>query len=260
MFLYKKILFALISIVFIQIKIAKAQTISQNNNVWLHYVGKNILTPKLSVTVEASMRYANGFNERQQYFIRPSVDYQFTKHFTGSVGYTHYDTYIYGSPAINKTTIPEDHIWLQGTFVHQKGDLRITNRLRDENRFVGVAVGTKDAATGETNYAISNYEYRNRVRYMLLLQYPIIKKEGKPILNALLGDEVFLNIGAQSGATLLNQNRIIAGFGYPINPHHQIQLAYIHQNLLNKAATIEEINPTIRLSYLTNFSFVSQKK
>jgi Protein of unknown function (DUF2490) len=259
MFLYKKIIFVFLLCIFAKMGTINAQTLSQNNNVWLHYAGKNMLTSKLSVTLEASMRFANGFNEKQQWFIRPSVDYQFTKHFTGSLGYTHYNTYVYGNPAINKTDIPEDHIWLQGTFVHQKGDLKITNRLRDENRNVGIAVGTKNATTGETTYAITNYEYRNRLRYMLLLQYPIIKKDGKPILNALFGDEVFLNIGTQSGVTLLNQNRVIAGLGYPIDAHQQIQLAYIHQNIWNKTNTIEEINPTVRLSYLTNFSFVQSK-
>jgi Protein of unknown function (DUF2490) len=254
----------LISLTFLVISLTGsplyAQTLSQNNDIWLHYAGKNMLTSKFSLTLEATMRFANGFNEKQQWFIRPSVDYQFTKHFMGSVGYSHYNTYSYGNPAMNKTEIPEDHVWLQGTFVHQKGDLKITNRLRDENRNVGIAVGTKDAATGSTTYAIDHYEYRNRLRYMLLLQYPIIKKDNKPVLNALLGDEVFLNIGQNSGVTLLNQNRLIAGLGFPIDKHQQVQLAYIHQNIWNKTNTIEEINPTVRLSYLTNFSFVKTKK
>jgi nitrate reductase alpha subunit len=65
-----------------------AQTKSQNNDIWLHYVGKNMLTKKLSFTLEATMRFANGFSQKQQYFIRPSFDYQLTKHFTGSVGFT----------------------------------------------------------------------------------------------------------------------------------------------------------------------------
>jgi hypothetical protein len=259
MFLYKKILFVLCFGIFLQINTTNAQILSQNNNIWLHYFGKNLLTPKLSVTLEASMRYAN-FQSPQQYFIRPSLDYQFAKHFMGSVGYTHYNTYVYGSPPMNKMDIPEDHIWLQGTFVHQKGDLRITNRLRDENRFVGIAVGTKDVSTGETKYAIDRYEYRNRIRYMLFLQYPIVKKKGKPVLNALFGDEVFLNIGEQSGVTLLNQNRVIAGLGYPIDAYQQIQLAYVYQNIWNKTNTIEEMNPTVRVSYITNFSFVPKPK
>lgn len=236
---------------------------SQNNDIWLHYFGKNMLTKKLSFTLEGVFRFANGFSEKQQYFIRPSLDYQLTKHLTGSLGYSHYLTYVYGNPAINKTPIPENHIWFQAQFVHQFGDLKITNRLRDENRYVGIAV--KDAAG---SYNIDRYAYRNRFRYMLLLNYPLLKDEKKATkLFGILGDEVFLNIGSIAavpnaddnvGATLLNQNRIIAGFGYNINSHNQLQISYIHQNIWNFPDTIEESNPTIRLSYYTNFSFVKK--
>lgn len=239
-----------------------AQVQSYNDDIWLHYSGKNMLTSKLSFTLEGVMRFANGLSEKQQYFIRPSFDYQLTKHLTGSLGYSHYATYVYGNPAINKTVIPENHIWLQAQFVHQFGDLKVTNRLRDENRWVGVAV-----KEGDGTYDIDRYVYRNRFRYMLLLNYPIIKHEKATKLFAILGDEAFFNIGSISaspnvdtnvGATFMNQNRIIAGFGYNFNPHQQIQLSYIHQNIWNFSDTIEESNPTARLSYITNFSFVKK--
>jgi Protein of unknown function (DUF2490) len=239
-----------------------AQTKSYNNNIWLHYVGKNMLTKKLSFTLETTMRYANGFSEKQQYFIRPSLDYQLTKHFAGSLGYSHYDTYVYGSPAINKSPIPENHVWLQGTFAHQFGDLKLTNRLRDENRWVGIAT----APSGTTDYSITDHKYRNRLRYMILATYPILKKDKKPVLNAFIGDEAFMNIGPLGtnitannvGKTFMNQNRVILGLGYVINPHHQIQLSYIQQNIWNFSDTIEESNPTLRISYLTNFSFAKK--
>ena len=241
---------------------SQAQIKSKNNDIWLHYVGKNMLTKKLSFTLEGSMRYANGFSQKQQYFIRPSFDYQLTKHFLGSIGYSHYNTYVYGSPAINKRQIPENHVWLQGTLNHQFGDLKLTNRLRDEFRFVGIA----SAPSGSTEYSINDYKYRNRLRYMVLATYPILKKDKKTTLFAILGDEAFMNIGALGtdlsknnvGKTFMNQNRIIAGLGYIINPHHQIQVSYIHQNIWNFSDTIEESNPTVRISYLTNFSFAKK--
>ncbi len=264
--MHKKISNALkiITLIIFSSFVSKSQTLSSNNDIWLHYFGKNMLTPKLSFTFETTFRFANGFSEKQQYFVRPSLDYQLTKHLVGSLGYSHYETFVYGSPAINKITIPENHVWLQAQFTHQLGDLKITNRLRDENRYVGVAVKATDG-----NYNIDHYSYRNRFRYMLLLNYPLIKEDKATKLFAILGDEVFLNIGSINkppvdgtdvGATLMNQNRIIAGFGYNINPHNQIQLSYIHQNIWNFSDTIEESNPTVRLSYYTNFSFVKPKK
>lgn len=240
-----------------------AQTKSQNNDIWLHYVGKNMLTKKLSFTLEATMRYANGFSEKQQYFIRPSFDYQLTKHFIGSVGFSHYNTYVYGNPAINKRPIPENHPWIQGTFNHQLGDLKLTNRLRNEFRFVGIASSKVANPTSENDYEINDYKFRDRLRYMILATYPLVKVDNKPKLLGIIGDEAFMNIGPLGtdinqnnvGKTFMNQNRIIAGLGYVINPHHQIQLCYIHQHIWNFSDTILESNPTLRISYLTNFSF-----
>lgn len=241
----------LLAIAFLSFHIAQAQTHTGYNNVWLHYFGKNMLTDKLSITLEGTMRFANGFSQNQQWFIRPSVDYQFTKHFMGSIGYSHYGNFVYGSPSLFKMEVPEDHAWLQGTFSHQFGGLKMTNRLRNEFRFVGIP--------NSDNTQIARYDYRDRFRYMLMFNYPLLKREDKSTaLFALAGDEVFLNMAIQA-ATLLQQNRAIVGLGYNLNKHHQIQLAYIHQTIVSFTNSIEEDNPTLRLSYYTNFSFAKKK-
>ena len=227
-----------------------AQTRTSNNDVWFHYFGKNKLTEKVSFSFEATMRYANGLSEKQQYFVRPSIDYQFTNFFTGSAGYSHYNTYTYGSPSLNKISIPENHFWIQGTFIHSSGKLKFTHRLRDEFRYVGIP-----AMQSNGDLAIDHYDYRNRMRYMLLFNYPLIKNVDVTKLFALFGDEVFMNIGSNAGKTFLNQNRLIGGFGYNFDKNHQIQLSYIHQNIWNFSNTLNESNPTIRISYITNFDF-----
>jgi len=233
---------------------SRAQIKTSNTNIWLHYIGKNKLSEKLSFTLEASMRYANGFSEKQQYFIRPSVDYQFTKKFMGSLGYSHYNTYVYGSPAMNKTEIPEDHVWIQGTYIHNSGNFKFTHRLRDENRFVGIAVKNSD-----NTYNIDSYDYRNRLRYMFLVTHPIIKVADKTKLSGFIGDEAFLNIGSNAGKTFFNQNRAIAGLGYQIDANQQIQFTYIQQNIWNFTNTFHETNPTFRVSYCTNFDWYKKK-
>lgn len=232
-----------------------SQVKTSYNDIWFHYVGKNMLSEKTSFTFEATMRYADGLNEKQQWFIRPSFDYQFSKKFTGSIGYSHYNTYSYGNPALNKTSIPENHIWVQGTYTHFIKNVKLTHRLRDENRFVGIAV--KDNNTNQ--YYIDHYDYRNRLRYMISCTIPVVKKDKNTLLFATIGDEAFLNIGSNAGATLFNQNRIIGGFGYNINKNNQIQLSYIQQHIWNYTNTIQEDNPTLRISYLTSFDWYSKK-
>lgn len=234
---------------------ASSQTETSYTNIWLHYVGKNMLTEKTSITLEATMRYADGFNEKQQWFVRPSIDYQFSKKFVGSLGYSHYNTYVYGNPAINKTSIPENHFWIQGTFSHFVKNIKFTHRLRDENRFVGIAKFN----TFTTNYEIDHYEYRNRLRYMISCLIPIVKQDKNTLLFATIGDEAFLNIGTNAGATLFNQNRIIGGLGYNINKNNQIQLSYIQQHIWNYTNTIQEDNPTFRISYITNINWFKKK-
>ena len=149
-----------------------------------------------------------------------------------------------------KIQSPEEHFWLQATYNHSSGNLKLSHRLRQEYRFVGLA---KPDVQGQMS--IQDYAYRGRMRYMLTLMYPLWKEDKITKLSALLADEAFLNVGANSGATLFNQNRAIIGLSYNINPSHQIQLSYIHQNIWNFSNTIQENNPTIRLSYITNIDW-----
>lgn len=238
-----------------------AQTVSHNENIWLHYVGKFSMTKKASTTLETTMRYANGFSEKQQYFIRPSFDYQLNKHLVGSIGLTHYTTYVYGNSAINKTATPEDHIWLQGVFTHQVGNIKLTNRLRNEFRFVGIATPTKPTPVNQDDYVIHDYRFRDRFRYMFLATFPVYKENNQSKVIGIVGDEAFVNMGYlgtdvnknEVGNTWMNQNRILAGIGYVFNPHYQIQVAYVHQTIWNFPNTIRESNPTVRTTLVTSF-------
>jgi hypothetical protein len=209
-----------------------AQVKTQNNNIWVHYVGKVNFNKKLSFTIEATKRNTEWVQKPQQWFVRPSIDYNINKLFTAGIGYTYYETFSYGTPAIFKSLIEEDHIWMQlnGKFSIKSSTLQ--TRLRDENRFIG-----------------TDRIYRNRLRFMALYTHPIIKKQDAPLLSFVVGDEVFFNVGSYSGKSLMNQNRIIAGFAYNFNKDNQIQINYIHQNIWNYSNTILESNPTIRFSY-----------
>ena len=216
-----------------------AATQSNNNNLWFHYVGKVQFNTHWSFTFETTDRFTDWGKQHQQWFVRPSIDYAINKHFTASLGYSHYKTFSYGNPAMFKSPIEEDHIWGQLSSKHAIKKWTVSNRLRDENRFIG-----------------ADQTYRNRLRYMLLLNYPLIPKK----LNFQLGDEAFFNVGSYSGKSVMNQNRIIAGLAWFYKPNFQIQLNYIHQNIWNYSNTIFENNPTIRLSILNTFNLHKNEK
>ncbi len=247
----KKIIALNAIILFLNHPLIFAQIKSQNNNIWLHYVGKNKVSKRTFLTLEATLRYANGLKEKQQYFVRPSIDCQVNKALIASIGYTHYNTFVYGNPALNKRPIPENHLWVQTNFTHQIGAFRLTNRIRDENRWVGLAT----LKPNSSEYTISNYAYRNRLRYMPMVNFPVIKNDKNTVINGFVGDEAFINIGKNAGKTLFNQNRLIIGIGYVISKKSQIQLSYVKQQIWNYTDTLEENNPTLRVSYLTNLDF-----
>lgn len=232
----------------------QAQLVSSNTNAWLHYMGTFMVTPKSSISLESSFRSAEMGKDFQQFFIRPSVDYKVKKNFTASLGYTYVTTGVYGEIPLNKTTMPENHVWVQGAFQGKIGKVSLNNRIRNENRFVGLASAT------ENGFEVDDYTYRNRMRYMLLASLPIVKLNENQSINGFVGNEVFLNIGENAGATLFNQNRAIAGLGYRLNGSNQIQFAYILQNIWNHPNTIREDNSTFRMSYVSNIKLFRERK
>lgn len=229
------------------------QAVSINNNAWLHYMGNFGISPKSSVSLETSYRHAMINNDFQQFFIRPSYDYKLKGNLVASLGYTYVLTGVYGDQAMNKRNMPENHVWLQGSMQNKVGKVSLTNRLRNENRFVGLATPSPEG------FEISDYTYRNRVRYMLLASLPIIKLSETQNISGFIGNELFLNVGKNAGATLVNQNRAIAGVGYRINSGNQIQFAYIMQNIWNHPNTIKEDNNTLRVSYISSIKLYKDK-
>ncbi len=227
---------------------AQAQVNSTNTNAWLHYMGSFGFSPKWGASMETSFRSANVVQDFQQFFIRPSVDYKLLPSLTGSLGYTHVITGVYGTPALNKRTMPENHAWLQASHVLKANKFTVTNRLRNENRWVGLLDQQGD---------VGPYTYRNRMRYMLLISTPIVQK-GSQTISAFAGNEVFLNVGERAGTTLLNQNRILGGLAYKFNPKHQIQFAYLHQKVINHPNTLQENNSTLRLSWVSNIQKIKK--
>ena len=61
-----------------------AQQINHNDLLWLHYLGRNKVSDHLSIGLEATLRLANHLDQKQQYFIRPFVDYQCTPNLVAS--------------------------------------------------------------------------------------------------------------------------------------------------------------------------------
>lgn len=242
----------LFAIVFLHGMSLDGQTVSRNNNSWLHQVATFRLSKHWGLGFESTYRLTEGFRTRQQWFVRPCLDYYASEKLIVTLGYSRYTTYAYGKPAMNFRPVPEDHVWLQLTHKHKVNDMRFTNRLRNENRWVGMPFSFYDSANQKTGTGISGFEYRNRLRYMFIFQKEILKKNGNPVVELVAGDEVFLNLGSYSGKTIMNQNRVIAGFQYNLNTSHKLQVTYIHQNVWNFQNTILESNPTIRLTWIYN--------
>lgn len=244
-----------ICILLILSNLSFGQTKSYNQNIWFQYSGKFNISKKINTSLEYNYRFANYFESKQQCLIRPSFEYSITKQLTSSIGYTYIKNYVYGNPSLNKIPTQENQFYLQIGYTHFLKKIKLSHRLRDEFRYM-------DDVTKNSNniYEVTGTTYRNRLRYMITTSYPIWKIKDENKLTLQLGNELFMGITSNSGKRMVSQNRIFGGLNLALNKQNSIQFNYIHQEIWNNNLTIHEINPTFRISYITNINLYKDKK
>jgi hypothetical protein len=98
--------------------------------------------------------------------------------------------------------------------------------------------------------------YRNRVRYRLMVNVPLSRKEmDNNTLFLNVNDELFLGYGKGIEKNILDQNRFIAALGWRFSPDFNIQLGYLNQMIFKSDGIKVERNHTLWLSTTYNMDF-----
>jgi hypothetical protein len=218
--------------------IAQERIVDRSFNIWMSANVKYNLHPKWYLNTEIHIRRANGFNNWQQFIVRPSVHYVLKPYADLSVGYSYILSYPYGKQAIPITT-PEHNIWEQALLKHEFGRVQFKHRYRFEQRFQGVREQCCDES-----YFINGFELAERFRYRLTLVIPVAW-EGRWFISVF--DEVFIN---QSSFVPISfdQNWAYLGAGFKFNQRGTVQLGYFDPFIRKSDGVHYEHNPSIQFS------------
>lgn len=178
---------------------------------WLMYFGTNKISDKYSIHTEIQYRnYTITPNNTEQLLLRTGLNYHFSDRATVTAGYAYIPSYIYESE--QKSPETEEHrIWQQFILTNKIGRVKFEHRYRIEQRWV-------------------NQDYKNRLRYRLMLFLPLNKpkiEKGSVFLG--LYDEIFIN----TKETFFDRNRLYGALGYQYNKTTSMQVGMMHQQVNN---------------------------
>ncbi|NML66281.1 DUF2490 domain-containing protein [Hymenobacter sp. RP-2-7] len=223
---------------------------------WLVYVGDHQLAPKWALHTEAQLRRVDLVRAPQQELYRLGLVRTLGQRVKVSGGYTFFQSHRYGQYAeVPGRVEPEHRLYEDVTLSDQLGRLGLAQRIRLEQRWLGA----RDASgTGP----VQEYEYQNRIRYQLQLEYPL---QGASIDDEefyLTGfDELFIGFGQNVGLNVFNQNRLSGGLGYQFTKAAKLELNYLYQvrsHATPDPATnqpVVELNNGFRLNISYNLDF-----
>jgi hypothetical protein len=223
---------------------------------WLTYVGDHKIAKQWAVHTEAQLRRVDLVRYPQQELYRLGLVRALGPRLKVSGGYTFFQSHRYGQYAETPGRVePEHRLYEDVTLSDQLGRLGLSQRLRLEQRWLGA----RDASG---NGPVQQWEYQNRIRYQLAVEFPL---QGATIddkefyLNGF--DELFIGFGQNVGLNVFNQNRLSGGLGYQFTKDAQVELNYLYQvrsHATPDPATnqpVVELNNGFRLNISYNLDF-----
>ncbi|UHG91103.1 DUF2490 domain-containing protein [Spirosoma oryzicola] len=231
-----------------------------NTLCWFVYAGDHQIAKKWAIHTEFQERRVDWVQQPQQLLARLGFVRTLTERVEVSGGYTYFQSYRYGNyPEVMGRAEPENRLYEDISLKDQLGRLGLTHRLRLEQRWLG----SRDQS-GQG--AVQEWEYQNRIRYQLSLEFPL---QGKTIedkewyLNAF--DELFIGFGRNVNDNVFNQNRLSSGLGYQFTNNAKLELNYLYQIRQHadpdpaSSRSVVELNSGIWVNVLYNLDFTKKQ-
>lgn len=228
--------------------------IANQTNAWVLYTGNHKITEKIGVHTEYQWRRSSLFNNWQQSLLRVGLDYYHNPNISFTAGYASIISYQYGEQPISHQT-HENRIWEQVNLKAKYGRFDMQHRYRMEQRLID------NWSNSLGSFVQGKDDYRNRVRYRMMVNVPLSRKEmANNTLFLNVNDELFIGFGKGIAKNVLDQNRFIAALGWRFSPDFNIQLGYLNQMVLKTDGIKVERNHTLWLSTTYNIDFTKSKR
>lgn len=176
-----------------------------------------------------------------QLYIQPSLIYTISPNFNVAASYT----YSRSNPFLESYT-NEHRVWQQAIYSFALSKVKVTNRLRFEERFI------QDRKTGD-------YPLRTRLRYQLGFNMPL---QGRTLdkhefyVNAY--NEFYFSLTGNKNATF-SENWTYAGVGYNLGNMGKLELGYLLQTSVRDLQQDLRFFNLAQVMWVTNFNFFKKK-
>ena len=198
--------------------------ISNHNTIGWYAVNIDpAITKKWSGHIEYQWRRNDIITQWQQSLLRIGFTYKPNAQVSLQAGYAWIETFPYSEYFIApvRTTFPEHRLYEQVVFQSNAGKIKLTNRLRLEQRFNGKFTSLNDSKP-------QSFTYLNRIRFMPRIDMPLDKKNA---WYAALYDEIFIGFGKNVGENVFDQNRTAVILGYNFNSAMKLEGGFLNQTL-----------------------------
>lgn len=194
---------------------APAKQVITGNQHWLGYIGTGKLNNKWSAQLLVNYWSRKWLQNPVQVLVVPALHYTTKQEVVLGAGMAYARLYNSEGSAIRNEYRPHQEV----NFKQALSKIGLSHRLQLEERFFELINPPEGTDT---------HAFLWRGRYRSNLTIPIkFSEAGNTNLSLLLSNEVFLHFGKQA-INVFDQNRIIAGPGWQLNPNLNVALRYMH--------------------------------
>jgi hypothetical protein len=215
---------------------------------WIAWFNDVELSNRWSIDSDMNARRSGPYDEVSQFLWRVSLRRNLTPNVRVALGYAGTDTHPYGDLPITFRT-PEHRLFQQLQLTHATGRTQWTHRYRLEQRWGG----RMELEDGEAR--VQNWVRTNRIRYLVratvALQGPTLDANE---WFASVGDELFMNWGANIQQNVFDQNRVLASVGRRLGSRMRAEVGYTEQLVARPNGRQLERNHVITTTLTTSLS------
>jgi hypothetical protein len=212
-----------------------------NRHAWVSYAGDHPVAGRWGIHFDAQWRRAELGTAWQQYQLRTGVNFQASRNVLLTLGYAFTRAYPYGEFPPVAAAFPEHRIYQQALVRHRFRTLRLSHRIRMEQRFVRYPQNTDGSWT-----------YQNRFRYMLKADFPVTERGGGIGWYVPAFNEILIGLPPNYGYRPFDQNRVFLGVGRGFGAVGNLEAGYMNQFLGQRNGRVFEFNSTLLVTFTSS--------